>query len=87
VLQHHYASVEAMALDRDTVEEVSDFTRTSVLLQQYVDVSEESKLNWRNDQHAVLSALASYKWQAVRLSHTVSHYPVQIRSILWCKII
>ena len=27
VLQHHYASVEAMALDRDTVEEISDFTR------------------------------------------------------------
>ena len=32
VLQHHYASVEAMALDRDTVEEISDFTRMSVLL-------------------------------------------------------
>jgi len=29
VLQHHYASVEAMALDRDTVEEISDFTRMS----------------------------------------------------------
>jgi len=27
ILQHHYASVEAMALDRDTVEEISDFTR------------------------------------------------------------
>jgi len=33
VLQQHYASVEAMALDRDTVEEISDFTRTYLLLQ------------------------------------------------------
>jgi len=33
VLQRHYASIEAMALDRDTVEEISDFTRMSFLLQ------------------------------------------------------
>lgn len=32
MLQRHYASIEAMALDRDTVEEVIDFTRMLFLL-------------------------------------------------------
>ena len=31
-LQQHYANVEAMALERDAPEEVTDFTRTSRIL-------------------------------------------------------
>ena len=35
-LQQHYANVEAMALERDAPEEVTDFTRTSQILDLFV---------------------------------------------------
>jgi len=41
VLQQHYASVEAMALDRDSVEEISDFTR--VYLQLWYCVNKHNR--------------------------------------------